>query len=79
MVLNIKSYIKTRENVSLSEILEKFDIDTRTLVRLLDNWISKGRVMCVYDNSDTCPTKKCGMCVSRCNSYKNTNYRWIES
>lgn len=54
MILSdVKNYVKTRQQASLSDISLHFDVDTEVARGLLEFWINKGRIK-KYGNELVC-------------------------
>lgn len=74
MILSeLRDYIRQRQSVPLSDIVNHFDIDENTARQMLDVWLSKGKI------GKQLATTSCGSSCNKCASAHTEYYFWAES
>ena len=71
MILSdLRDYIKQRQQVSLSDIINHFDTDEQAARAMLDIWIQKGKI------HRKMATASCGSNCNQCETTSTEYYIW---
>jgi putative ferrous iron transport protein C len=71
MILSeLRDYIRERQSVPLSDIINHFNIDEVTARKMLDVWLNKGKIQ------KQMATTSCGSSCQKCNSANTEYYFW---
>ena len=74
MILSeLRDYIRQRQSVPLSDIINHFDIDENTARQMLAVWLNKGKVL------KQLATTSCGTSCNKCASANTEYYFWADS
>ena len=74
MILSeIKSYLQTRKQATLTDIANHFDADPSAIEGMLEQWIRKGKIKKVP------LTDSCGSSCNKCDSGETAFYVWHDA
>jgi putative ferrous iron transport protein C len=70
ILAELKDYIKERRQVSLADLVNRFDTDENALRQMLEVWIHKGRI------HKRLSTPSCGSSCNQCGQGSTEYYCW---
>lgn len=70
ILAELRDYIQQRQQVTLADLVNRFDTDEDALRQMLEVWIRKGRI------HRRLTTASCGSSCNQCGSGTNEYYCW---
>jgi hypothetical protein len=73
ILADLRTYLRDKRRVSLSDLVMHFDVDANALRGMLGKWINKGRVRLSTPGGAACGTSCC-----QCDPLLTEIYEWVE-